>query len=48
MVLEWDAQQAHIGVMIRCPQTAIWYLTITDCIAFMGLSSIGAEYHLIS
>ena len=21
MVLEWDVQQAHIGVMVRCPHT---------------------------
>jgi len=21
MVLEWDVQQAHIGVMVRCPLT---------------------------
>ena len=36
LVLEWDVQQAHIGVMVRCPYT-FGHIVYIDVVRHLSL-----------
>lgn len=39
MVLEWDSQQACIGLMVKCPKT-FGYIVYTDGIGIACIKSL--------